>query len=183
MVPANSDADVHFQLTVPRGTPPGEYAGGIIIQSPPVEGETSSSSGGTQVKLNVIQRQGVRIYLTVAGTPVNSLTYGKLNWKQTGNDVVFTLPLRNTGNTIEHPSGSLDLKSAIGSEIHLELDRIESLLPGATVELHGRQANAPLFQAGIAHALVTAEAGVEHAQVNVFYAPWVLLLASLVGPG
>lgn len=183
VVPVHSEMKVHFRLTVPAGTPPGEYAGGLIIQSPVAEGKTSSSGGDTAVRLNIIQRQGVRIYVKVAGTAVNSLSYGGLSWQQSKGAVTFALPVRNTGNTIEHPSGSLDLNGVGGSNIHLKFGRIESLLPGATVTLHARQTHAPIAQAGTARATITAEAGTQHAEVTVFYAPWVLLVLGLALAG
>ena len=174
-VPANSDLKVPFRLSVPADTPPGDYAGGLIIQSPPVEGKTSIVSGDTAVRLDVVQRQGVRIYLNVAGTALKSVKLGDLSWKQAGDTVVFTLPVRNTGNTILHPTGTLALSGGIGANTDLNFHAPESILPGESLDLEARLAQAPPIQAGTADATITSEAGTDHAQADVVYAPWLLL--------
>ncbi|TFB56396.1 DUF916 domain-containing protein [Cryobacterium tagatosivorans] len=174
-VPANSDLKVPFRLSVPANTPPGDYAGGLIIQSPPVEGETSIVGGDTAVRLDVIQRQGVRIYLNVAGTALKSLELGDLSWKQTGDTVTFTLPVRNTGNSILHPTATLDLSGWIGANTNLNFDTPESILPGENLDLKARLLKAPPIQAGTADATITSEAGTDHAQASIVYAPWLLL--------
>lgn len=174
-VPSNSELEVPFRLSVPAETPPGDYAGGLIIQSPPVLGETSTLSGDTAVRLDVIQRQGVRIYLNVSGTAVKSLENGDLSWQQTGDTVTFTLPLHNSGNIILDPSADLDISSWIGVNSQLKFDTPESMLPGGNLELHARLLQAPLVQVGSAEATITSAAGTSHAQTSLIYAPWVLV--------
>ncbi len=179
VVPARSEVEIPFRLMVPVGTPAGEYAGGVVIQSPIAQGQTSSG-GDTAFRLDTIMRLGVRIYLTVAGTAINSLSYGALSWQQSEGGVTFSLPVRNTGNTTQQPSGSLELNSFVGSDIQLKFERIESLLPGATVTMRAHQTSAPIAQAGKARAFITAKAGTHLAEVNVFYAPWIFLPIGLV---
>ena len=179
-VPANSELKVPFRLSVPAGTPPGDYAGGLIIQSPMVQGETSTLDDGTAVRLDTIQRQGVRIYLTVTGTALESLQHSELSWAQTGDTITFTLPVRNTGNTILHPTATLDVSGWVGANTQLTFDTPESLLPGATLDLHAQLTNAPLIQVGSADATITSEAGTEQVQTSLVYAPWALLGISLV---
>lgn len=178
-VAANSELKVPFRISVPAGTPPGEYAGGLIIQSPPVQGKTSTVDGDTAVRLDVIQRQGVRIYLNVAGTAVSTLKHGDLSWQQTGDTLTFTVPLNNTGNTILHPSATLDVSSWLGANTQLKFDTPESMLPGSALELHARLTQAPAIQSGTAEATFTSEAGTEHSETSVIYAPWPLLVAGL----
>jgi hypothetical protein len=179
-VAANSELKVPFRISVPAGTPPGDYAGGLIIQSPPVQGRTSTVNGDTAVRLDVIQRQGVRIYLKVAGTAVSTLQHGDLSWQQTGDTLAFTLPLSNTGNTILHPTATLDVSSWLGANTRLTFDTPESVLPGATLDLHARLTQAPLIQAGNAEATMTSEAGTEHARTSIIYAPWALVVFGLL---
>ena len=178
-IAANSELKVPFKISVPAGTPPGEYAGGLIIQSPPVQGKTSTVDGDTAVRLDVIQRQGVRIYLNVAGTAVSTLKHGDLSWQQTGDTLMFTLPLNNTGNTILHPSATLDVSSWLGANTQLKFDTPESMLPGSALELHARLTQAPAIQSGTAAATFTSEAGTEHSETSVVYAPWPLLVVGL----
>ena len=179
-VPANSELKVPFRITVPSGTPPGDYAGGLIIQSPPVQGKTSTVNGNTAVRLDIIQRQGVRIYLNVAGTAVKALQHGDLSWQQTGDTLTFTLPVHNTGNTTLHPRASLDVSGWIGANTQLKFDTPEIMLPGANLDLHARLRAAPVVQAGNAEATLTSEAGTGHARTSLIYAPWALIAIALL---
>ncbi len=186
-VPANSDLKVPFRFSVPVGTPPGDYAGGLIIQSPPVQGE-ATIGGDTATRLDIVQRLGVRIYLNVEGTAVKSLKHGDLSWRKTGDTVTFTLRLHNTGNITLYPSVKLDVSGWAGVNTQLKFETPESMLPGANLNLHARLLQAPRFQAGSAEATITSEAGTGHARTSFIYVPWVLvgigllvLLAMLYG--
>lgn len=174
-IPAKSEMKVPFRLTVPPGTTPGDYAGGLIIQSPPVQGKTTTVNGDTAVRIDVVQRQGVRIYLNVAGTAVKSLTPGDLAWDQKGNDLAFTLPVHNTGNTILHPSAELKLTGWPGPDSSLKFDTPESLLPGSSIDLHATAPKSPSAMNADAQAKLSSEAGTTQATTHVLYAPWLLL--------
>lgn len=179
-VPANTDLKVPFRLTVPEGTPPGDYAGGLIIQSPTVQGETTAVNGDTAFRLDTIQRQGVRIYLNVAGTTATSLAHGNLSWKHNGDSLDFSLTVRNTGNIILHPSAHLNFSGWPATATRLDFETPDGLLPGSSVELHTRLTQAPIIQSGTAEATVTSEAGTSQAVSRVVYAPWPLLAIGLV---
>ena len=174
-VPANSEMEVSFRLSVPVNTPPGDYAGGLIIQAPLVEGETSIVEGDTAFRIDVVQRLGARIYLNVAGTALKSLELGGLRWKQTSDTLTFTMPLRNTGNTILHPTGTVVLSGWLGASTQLNFDPPESIFPGETVELQAQLPRPAPIQVGTAEATITSEAGTNSAQTSVTYAPWLLV--------
>jgi hypothetical protein len=174
-VPANSELNVPFRLSVPAGTPPGDYAGGLIIQSAPVQGETSVVDGETAFRVDVVHRQGARIYLTVAGTAVKSLESGDLSWEQSGDTITFTLPLDNTGNTILQPIATLEVSGWIGADREVAFDQPESLLPGAKVELKATLEGIPPIQVGSAVATVVSEAGTDHVRTQFGYAPWTMI--------
>jgi hypothetical protein len=179
-VPAFADVKVPFRLTVPVGTPPGDYAGGLIIQSPERAGKTVTVGGQTAVQLNVIQRQGVRIYLHVAGTAIRTLQTGALTWHHTRGTIAFDLTLKNTGNTTLHPTASLDLRSRLGANTQLQFEAPEMLLPGASLVLHTTLAHAPLVETGHADATVQSEAGTSHTQTTITYAPATLIAAAVL---
>ena len=179
-VPANSDLSVPFRLNVPLTATPGDYAGGIIIQSPPIQGETTTSTGDAALRLDVIQRQGVRIYLTVAGNATTRLSHGGLNWERSGDAVSFTLPIQNTGNTILYPKASLSLNSVIGATTELQFETPESILPGATLTLQATLPQAAFIQLGSADATLVSEAGAERLSTAFSYVPWWIILIGLV---
>ena len=179
-VPANSDLTVPFRLSVPLTATPGDYAGGLIIQSPPVQGETTTSDGDAALRLDVIQRQGVRIYLTVAGTATSQLNHGSLSWERSGDEVTFTLPIENTGNTILYPTGALSLSSVIGATAELQFKTPESILPGATFNLEATLPQAAFIQLGSADAEVASAAGTDQVSTSFLYVPWWILLLLLL---
>lgn len=179
-VPAESEARVPFTLSVPVGTRPGDYPGGLIIQSPTIEGETTTNEGDAALRLDVIQRQGVRIYLTVAGTPVETLEHGDLRYEQADGGLTFTLPITNTGNSILNPTAELDLSSMIGANETVTFTAPESILPGATLDLTAQITPAPFLQLGTATATLTSAAGTDTAGTGVNYAPWWFIAGLLV---
>ncbi|MBC7517687.1 MAG: DUF916 domain-containing protein [Microbacteriaceae bacterium] len=63
-LPARSEKPLLFTIQVPQNASKGEYAGGVIIETLPVDGVTQGT--GTAARVDVVYRQGVRIYLTVA---------------------------------------------------------------------------------------------------------------------
>lgn len=179
-VPAQAELRVPFRLTVPVGTPPGDYAGGVIIQSPEQAGKTVTVGGQTAVRLNVIQRQGVRIYLHVAGTAIRALQAGPLTWHHTRGTLIFDLALTNTGNTTLHPGAVLDIVSRLGANTHLQFPAPELLLPGTRLVLHTAVPHAPLVETGHAEATVRSEAGTRHTRTSLTYAPPALIVGALI---
>ncbi|TFB81771.1 DUF916 domain-containing protein [Cryobacterium flavum] len=179
-IPANSDLTVPFRLSVPLTATPGDYAGGLIIQSPPIQGETTTSNGDAALRLDVIQRQGVRIYLTVAGTTTTQLSHGALSWERSGDGIAFTLPIKNTGNTILYPTAGLNLDSVIGATTELQFETPESLLPGATLDMTATLPLAAFIQLGSADAQLISDAGTEQVTTTFAYVPWWIILIMLI---
>ena len=179
-VPANSELEVPFRISVPTNTPPGDYSGGLIIQSPLVKGKTSITDN-TAVRLDVINRQGVRIYLNVAGTAIESLELGDLKWQRLDKTIAITLSLTNTGNTILHPSGTVNINGWIGANTQLTFNTPENLLPGANFDLLATLSPAPFAQFGQIEATVISESGTDNAKmdINYVYADWVFIIISL----
>lgn len=178
-VPARSEIPVPFLLSVPEGTPPGDYAGGLIIQAPPVEGETTELGDGTALRLDIVQRQGLRIYLDVAGVAIQQLDRGELTWKKSGDSITFSLPVHNTGNTILHPTGTLDVSGWIGANESLEFSAPESVLPDGSYTMTAELPSAPFVHWGRAQAKLGSEAGVSRVGIDFVLVPWELLAALL----
>lgn len=175
VVPAESQLGIPFRIVVPIGTQPGDYAGGLIIQSPPVQGETNIQSG-TPMRIDVVQRQGVRIYLNVPGKAVKALNAGGLAWTPSGRDVTITLPVTNTGNTTLFPTASVTVDRWFAAETTLKFSTPESVLPGATVNLTAKLAGVDAVRIGSARATVTSAAGTDIATTNFFNVPWLILV-------
>lgn len=178
-VPARSEIPVPFLLSVPEGTPPGDYAGGLIIQAPPVEGETTEVGDGTALRLDVVQRQGLRIYLDVAGVAIQKLERGKLTWEKSGDSITFSVPVHNAGNTILSPTGELDVSGWIGVNETVEFVAPESVLPGGSFTMTAELPEAPFIHWGRAQARIGSEAGVSRVGIDFMLVPWELVVAAL----
>lgn len=182
-VKANSEARVALQISVPVRTVPGDYAGGLIIESPPVVGSSSSADkGGAVTRIDVIQRQGVRIYLHVTGTATAKLAPISLSWKSTGSAVDFALPMTNTGTTILHPTATLNVTSSIGAApLRLSFNTPQSLLPGQSIVISAHLANPPLLEFAHLAATVTSEATTQRPSGTLVLIAWWVLVLILVG--
>jgi hypothetical protein len=180
-VPAESQVEVPFSITVPFGSPPGDYVGGLIIQEPLEKGDVATAADGTAVRLDVIQRQGVRIYLNVAGTSVKKLEVGPLAWTQSGESVTVTLPISNTGNTTLHPTGDIAFSSLLGLNGSALFTVPESITPGSTVVLEGIIDTAKLIQLGQIDATVASEAPTVRATTGFVNIHWWVLVGLTVG--
>lgn len=188
-VPGGSEVRVPFRISVPAATPAGDYAGAIIIQSQLVLGSTSPLKGGAAaVRLDSVQRQGVRIFINVAGVVSKRLHPGPLSWAQNGDTTTFTLPVRNLGNTVLHPAASLAVDGWFGLNDRLKFHAPESLLPGATYIFKARLQNLPFLTVGDAAAMISSEVGTVNIRTDLTYAPWgagvaILLLLASFGYG
>lgn len=177
-VPARADRPLAFQLTVPTGTAPGDYAGALIIQAPAVIGKTAVHNG-TAVRLNIVQRQGLRIYLHVQGTATRALSVGSLRWTDNGDGADFTIPIQNTGNTTLHPKGALSIVSSVGVNTRLRFTEVESILPGDELTLHAHLPRAALIQLGTATATIDSEAGPRTSAADYTDLPWTPIAVTL----
>lgn len=178
-VAAHSEVRVPFRVSVPLGTPPGDYVGGVIVQSAPVQGNVSQSGSGTAVRMDVVHRSGVRIYLNVAGTARTKLTAGVIDWHQDGNVITVSLPLHNSGNVTMHPKGALAISSMIGVNTTTAFVVPESILPGQSFTLLARFSAPSPVEIGTGTAVVSSEAGMLRAQTSIVSISW-LLIGALV---
>lgn len=175
---ARSSASVKFRVDVPANTTPGDYAGGIIIQRTD-QGRQDDSGKALSVKVNVVQRVGVRIYLRVAGEVEQGLSVGALTWKQSGRGGTYSLPVTNTGNVRLKPSGQVVLNGfRLPSEV-IAMSRIEELLPGSSVVVTGTMAERPLY--GWGDAVATVQYGEGQRATAVTRIRFVAWLPTLLG--
>lgn len=169
---AGSQKPVPFRVTVPTATPPGDYAGGVILEAPPREGTPGEVADQTAVQLNVVERVGVRVYLKVSGTARPALSTGMLDSTDDNDVITFTLPLTNTGNVILRPAATAVVRGRVGGTTELTFAQVESLLPGQTTTLRATWADPPDLVWGHAEAEVQHDGGVARAQADVRRVPW-----------
>lgn len=166
------EKEVTFHVAVPGNASPGDYAGGIIIEAPPREGTPSEIGDQTAVQLNVVERVGVRVYLKVSGTVRAELSAGELTSTDTGDALVFTLPITNTGNVILQPVVTATLRARVGGNADLTFTKVDGLLPGQTTTVRATWQNPPSLVWGRVDAVVKHEGGSERVSADVRRVPW-----------
>ena len=177
----HSTTPLPFRLTVPADATPGDHAGGIVIETDP-KGQPQNLGDNFAVQMNLVERIGVRVYLTVAGEAVRSLGVGNLTWERTGNDIRIEVAVTNTGNIRIDPRAELTFQGFRLPSSALPMSGVETLLPGATVTLTGLWAHPPLLADGTATATVTfADGQVARASTHLRLLPLPLAAGALLG--
>ncbi|MBU1018569.1 DUF916 domain-containing protein [Patescibacteria group bacterium] len=116
-----------FILEIPEDTPPGDYAGGIIIgphESP--EEETNANASGIVAVINV----GVRIYISVTGAEV--IDFNWTNYSDTTNESgqhLLSYTFDNLGNVNMEANAKITVKNLFSKPQIVEKD-FGTILPG-----------------------------------------------------
>lgn len=153
-VAPHSTAPVPFHLSVPADAAPGDYAGGIVIETEP-KGKPQEVTAGYAFQFNIVERIGVRIYLNVAGEAVRGLEAGKVSWKRTDEGIRFSVPISNTGNVRLEPQAELGFRGFRMPARSIAMSRVETLLPGGSTILTGLWERPPLVADGNVTATVS----------------------------
>lgn len=111
----NEVKTVDFVINVPTSAEIGDHMGAIIVQNKKLSG----SEIGTAVQ--VINRLGARIYITVIGEKIEKLEITNFDKTIENGKVVFQLNLVNEGNTRITPKGEIEIKDKNG----IVVDKIE----------------------------------------------------------
>ena len=124
-VPANSQLDIPFDLTVPADAVPGEYAAGFLATSnntdnnlQAVQPTDPQSSQGSSLQVKVVPQVGLMVMINV-GTPASANC--KIAIEKLIRDISYArwnlgLQLHNTGSLHFIGSGSLTVRPAAGGE-------------------------------------------------------------------
>jgi hypothetical protein len=185
---------VPFTLRVPKGTTPGDHAGGIVLSS-----VTDAPRAGANTVV-VDRRVGTRIYVRVPGDLEARLEIQNLaasynqNWNPFGRGSVdTTYRVVNTGNVALSADQVVRLVGWFGASAESPaLDDIQQVLPGDSVDIATRVDGVlPTFRGTNAAELTpyagTEEAGKEPfdavaASVGLWLIPWsfIALVVALV---
>ena len=185
----HSVSDVPFDITVPTGAVPGDYAGGVVLR--PLY-PTQQKRG--DLVFNVFQSVGTRIYLRVKGPLVPSLRVTSLAVQPetsvlgllggpTGANVTYTI--KNTGNEVLNPVAYLKVSPLAGSSVEFPRRSYSSLLPGSSATFSGHiKSILPVFKL-TAHLTIENQnprIGLVTASASALVIPWlaILILALLI---
>jgi hypothetical protein len=95
-----------FAVTVPYGTPPGQYISSIVLQN------NESTPGEGHVALDRIVRQAVAISIRVPGPLNPEFSVGAASHEGVGGRSVVSVALRNLGNQNLKPAGTMTIKDS-----------------------------------------------------------------------
>jgi hypothetical protein len=102
---------VPFVVSVPLGTPPGEYITALVIES-----RDSVSTTGP-LALKQINRSAIAVAIDVPGLRRPILTIGNARHKTVGGHSILVFEVENTGNVHLWPAGGFVLRGAGGSRL------------------------------------------------------------------
>ncbi|MHB8572938.1 MAG: WxL protein peptidoglycan domain-containing protein [Candidatus Dormibacteria bacterium] len=121
--------DVTFTVTVPAGTPSGDYVGGVAAASP----DSTTTSGGP-LALKVVQRTILAVVVHVPGASNPGLQVGSSSITLENNRrQVLGVTMANTGNVFIKPVITGDLETMDGKPV-VTLDRqLDTFVPFTTI--------------------------------------------------
>ncbi len=121
--------DVPFRIEIPRDIQPGEYIGGIVVESmasPSVKlADGTSVENTSSSSASVKTRIGTRIYLTIPGLINESFSLDNIRYQESAlGTSYFNLKISNKGNTSYDPTAIIEIFDMSGKPY----DRIEKPL-------------------------------------------------------
>ncbi len=133
---------VRFAIAVPEDAMPGDHAGGLVVQS----ASRAEVPTGEGLAVKVVERVGLRVYVTVTGRRDESLVVEDLRAVTTGGGTVrqvLGLPgtldvsfrVRHSGNVrFDELGGRVELRRE-GEVVHEEPIELGTMLPRGTREM------------------------------------------------
>jgi hypothetical protein len=182
-LPAHSLANVPFTLNVPAGLTPGDYAGGIVLQTvnPSVEHRGN-------LTFDVFQNVATRIYARIRGplhpglsvTQLSLDTSGWLGYLGGPVSSTVTYTLTNTGNQVLNPTAKLSVSPLLGSSTNIPPRIFPSLLPHNSATVTYNLPSKEAFLRLNANLQVTSGAGSTTATATAWVIPWILIAIILL---
>lgn len=100
-----------FTVTVPEGTPPGQYLSALAIQT-----ADSIAVGGSDMFRQIIKKS-IAVFIIVPGPETPSLEIGEARVDQTESSNSLVIDIRNTGNVFLNPEGTVEMTTADGKPV------------------------------------------------------------------
>jgi len=175
---------IPFSIDVPAGTPPGDHAGGVVIES-----TTGKTTVHGALSVTVLQAVAVRVYGRVQGKLVSSMavtnlsvspktTVSSLFGLGTASKVTFTVA--NTGNVRLSSTAKVDLSPLFGGSAGTHVVHVPQLLPQNSVTYTVPFKSVIPFGQLTATVHLTAPGTSSSGSASALVIPWLLLLVIVV---
>jgi hypothetical protein len=129
LLPGESRA-VKFTVTVPAGVAPGQHLGGLAAQDTAVR--KGPSAGAIQV--SVQSRVVTAVQINVAGPTIEQVSVTGVTTKGAEGYQQLLLGLRNDGNSLVKPTGTLLVVDADGREIQRLALKLDTFVPETEIQ-------------------------------------------------
>lgn len=117
---------INFGVTVPFGTPPGEYIAALVTENTdPYRGDPGS------IVLEQVNRVALAVAIDVPGPRGPSIEIGAVGHKSADATSFVTFEVANTGNVHLKPSGEFILRDAAGTELAASPALMDSVYAGS----------------------------------------------------
>ncbi|MEU3457451.1 DUF916 domain-containing protein [Micromonospora sp. NPDC006766] len=176
-------ADIRFEIKVPSNATPGDHTGGVLAAI----GQLGTTPDGQQVQMD--RRVAARVYLRVSGKVAPAVTVESMNVDYhtplnpfSGNEMVVTYQLRNTGNVRVGGKGTVSVTGPFGWHLaRNKAGELPELLPGAVFTVTERVAGvrpAVRLSANVDLALTVGDEKLPPTthSASVWAVPWLLLI-------
>lgn len=117
--------DVTVVVTVPPGTPPGDWIGGVSVENP---APAPAASAGAE--LNITEAAAMAVVVHVPGADdIGALFLGRPTVVAHGVEQFLRIPLRYTGNLLVKPVFAFTLTDSHGSTVARRGGRFDTFVP------------------------------------------------------
>lgn len=159
-VSANSAVTIHFTVTVPGATRPGDYVAAMVAQTPTPTVAAPSQSTNTGVRLLTTTRVIVAMVVHVPGPVAPAARIGLPNLGlQQHRRQVLTIPIDDSGNMLMKPYLAGNLRNCSGGPPVLRLARqLDTFVPHTKID-YPWYLNNQILPAGCYRATLTLGVG------------------------
>ena len=127
---------VHFTVTVPADTAPGDYVAALAAQTPKPKAVAAASSNKTGVSLVTTTRVIVAVVVDVPGPAAPAAHFGPPSIAlQQGVRQVITIPIYDTGAVLMKPYLAGNLRRCSGGRVVLSLaQQLDTFVPRTSID-------------------------------------------------
>jgi hypothetical protein len=178
--------DIPITIAVPLDAEPGDHAGGVVALN------TQAQQGAGDLKVDIKQAVGARVYVRVEGPLSPELTVSDVSVSTGGqawlapitgpSDVTSKFTITNTGNVRMTPTVTVKVKDMFGRTVKtVEVPDFQELIPGASVDAAAALGDLSGF--GPRYSLEVTTSSPEATQTSsasFWVVPWLLILLIVV---